>query len=451
MSRTAIWSLLVLALVWRLALAWLTPVPSEDGVSYLWMAERFAAGDLRAPLSEVFPPLLPLLVAAPLWLLRELGIAVSTFATAQTVLAVLGAATVWPVARLCAAWSHVPHATAWLGATWLGAALLVAPGLAARYCGEVYTEPAFGLCIACAALGAARDRPLAVGLWSGLAFWLRSEAALLPLAYAATAPRGRRLPALVSVAACASAVLALAFWRAAAGHGFALLPKLDFNLPKAAMSTGGWAAGLLELPAAYFEAFLVVGAAAVPGAYLARHQPAARTLLLTLAGAAFVIVAFAVRRRFLVAWLPLLLPFATLALGALGPAVAGRRGVLGAVLGLSFALGIAQGLRTTDTNRLAERDVGQLLATRLRLGDEVVTDLTRVRYFAGLRPLPPRHATRDELLAACRDPRARFLVLGTNRQHTAAVRAAHPEFQPLALPADLAKSAGARGLVVLQR
>jgi hypothetical protein len=442
-SSRALVALGALALAWRLTLAQLTPVPSEDGVNYLWMAEQFAAGEWRAPLGEVFPPLLSLLIAGPLWLAQSVQLEVSTFALAQVVLALCGAATVWPVAALCALWQQ-GDANRARRAALVGALFVALPALAARYCAEVYTEPLFGLCVAHAALALARGRAVAAGLACALAFWLRSEALLLPLAALACAPRR----AWRTAAIAGGAVAALAAWRSAAGHGFALLPKLAFNWDKAAVggdTLRALARGLTALPGAWLEAFLLPGLLALPMLWRHRERPAARALLLTLAGALVVVLGFAVRRRFLVAWWPLLAPFAVEALLAL-PAR-----VRHAALVLSLGLGVAVGLRTTDASRLAERDVGRWLATQLRADEEFVTDLTRVRYFAGRRPLPPRHASADELTAACTDPRVRFLILGSNREHAATVRSRCPEFSLAELPAELPAACAGRGIAVLRR
>jgi hypothetical protein len=58
-------ALFAVGLAWRALVAALTPLPSEDGASYLWMAERFAAGEPAQALDEVFPPLTSLLIAGP--------------------------------------------------------------------------------------------------------------------------------------------------------------------------------------------------------------------------------------------------------------------------------------------------------------------------------------------------------------------------------------------------
>lgn len=445
--------LVVVALAWRLLLAALTPVPSEDGVSYLWMAQRFAQGDWRAPLAEVFPPLLPLLMA-PLSML-ELGWphglrlvdAAGSFSPAlsihgsQCVLSVLGALSVLPIVRLSALLVGGDTRT-----TWLMAGLLAAlPALPARYCGEIYTEPVFALALASAALAGVRGCYWRMGVWAGVGFWLRSEALLLPLAWVALRPRVAWRAALPAV----GAVALLALLRGAAGHGFDPLPKLAFNLPKAAVGDDAWGAslwnGVLTLPSAWLEAFGVAGVLALLGLWRCRARLATRPLSLTLVLALVVVVAFAVRRRFLVAWWPLIVPFAAVALAGLG-----RRWQFG-LTGAAVLVGVLAGLRTTDRDRLAEREVGAYLAAELQPGQSAVSDLTRVLYFAGLRPPPPRHLSADEIVAAATSPAVRFVVLGTRRPAAAAVRAALPQFRPAALPADLARLAAARGLEVRER
>src|SRR5262245_62262353 len=58
--------LVVAAVCWRWLLARLTPVPAEDGVNYLWMAQQFAVGHEADALSEPFSPLWSLLLAVPI-------------------------------------------------------------------------------------------------------------------------------------------------------------------------------------------------------------------------------------------------------------------------------------------------------------------------------------------------------------------------------------------------
>lgn len=427
-----VWALVAIAFVWRLILAVLTPVPSEDGVTYLWMSQRFAAGDFVTPLSEVFPPLLPLLMA-PLAGLEVRG--------GQLVLAGLGALSVLPivhVATLVAGQSSQRVVV-------IAGLLAALPALPARLCAEVYTEPVFGLTLACATSAGLRNRFWVCGVWSGIGFWLRSEAVLLPLAWCLQRPRR----AWRSLVPTGLAVLALAAWRAAAGSGFDLLPKLAFNLPKAAISEDAWLSSMIEgtlaLPSAWLEAFGIAGVVAVVGMILGRHMRAHRPLLLALGMALIVVVAFAVRRRFLVAWWPLIVAFAVLALLRM------RAQCRTLIVAAAVGLGMATGLRTTDRDRLAEREVGAFVRARLAPGERIVTDLTRVLFFAGMRPLPPRHVTADQLIDAARDPAVRFLILGSRRPTAPTVRAALPEFAPTDLPPALADGANARGIEVLTR
>lgn len=431
-------SLSLLALAWRAVLIALTPVPSEDGVSYLWMAERFAVGDFAAPLGEVFPPLLSLL-AAPL-----IAAGLDAWLAVQSVLALAGAASVWACARLAAALARDPTRAREfaIAAAWLTAFA----ALPARYCAEVYTEPLFLLVVALAAHAAVRARFVVCGVWVGVAFWLRSEVLVLPIALAVTRRGGWRalLPA-------GGAVAGLAMLRGIAGHGFELLPKLDFNWSKSAAgdSLAALVDGLSALPGAWVEAFGVAGLLALPGFALWRGS-ADRGLRLALLGAVVVVIAFATRRRFLVAWWPLVVPYAVVGLAGLP----GRMRLL--ILAAAVVLGGVLGVRTTSVDRVAEREVAHALQARLAPGEMIVSDLTRVVYFAGQRPLPPRHFTPDELLALARAPGVRFVVLGARRDGFAAVRAGLVDveacaFVPEALPPSLAALASARGLEVFRR
>ncbi|HLU39740.1 MAG TPA: hypothetical protein VK081_10160 [Planctomycetota bacterium] len=447
--RLQLAALVLVAFAYRIVLAALTPVPSEDGASYLWMAQAFAAGDFRAPLGEVFPPLLPLAIAplialpVPCALCLPHGTgdpAELAFFAGQCLLAALGALSVLPIARLAAVVSDgAPRMV-------LAAGVLAAlPGLPARFCAEIYTEPAFALLVACAALAGLRGAFWRCGLLAGAAFWLRPEALLLPVAFCLSGT-ARAWRSLVPAGA---AVLALAAWRHAAGHGFDLLPKLAFNWGKANAGAADWLAAaardLLALPPAWLEAFGGAGVLALGGLVVARRNAAARPLLLALLLGVLVVIAFAVRRRFLVAWWPLLVPLAVVALARLP-----QRWHL-PLVALAAALGVAVGLRTTDSNRIAERDVARFVVGRLRPGEDFFTELPRVRLYAGRRPLPPRHLRADEIVAHARAPEVRYLVLLSGRATTPAVCAALPEFRPLALPGPLAGLAAARGLEVRAR
>jgi hypothetical protein len=398
-GRAASWprvaAILLAALLLRALAAEWTPLPAQDGVSYLWMAQRFAAGDFAAPLGEVFPPLFPLLVAP--WL----ALGAEPLIAAQLVLAFGGTLAVVACARLAG------------GGQLRDDALLLAAtlGLPIRWCGEVYPEPLFLLASAAALDAGLRGAPWRAGLWSGCAFGLRPEGLAIPLALV-WARRGA-WPACVP-AALAVALLAAA--RGLAGHGFDPLPKLAFHAEKLALGDGGDPALLPRLldnsrllPAAWLEAFQLVGLLALAGLWLAtgaRGRALRATLLLGLGA----ILTFVVRRRFLSAWSAPVLALAYAALERVPPRA--RDWLVVACL----AIGIWTGLRPTGADKLAEREVGEWLATQLAADEAIVSDLPRVVWFAGRRPPPPRHPTAAELAAAARDPKVRFVVLGARRE-----------------------------------
>jgi hypothetical protein len=109
-------------------------------------------------------------------------------------------------------------------------------------------------------------------------------------------------------------------------------------------------------------------------------------------------------------------------------------------------------LRIQDHDRHAERQVGEYLAEKLGPDDAVAGDMTRVLYFAGQRPLPPRHFTARELIARARMPGVRFVVLGTRRATTPAVREAlTPSFRVYDTPSEMRALVESRGIVVLEK
>jgi hypothetical protein len=115
-------------------------------------------------------------------------------------------------------------------------------------------------------------------------------------------------------------------------------------------------------------------------------------------------------------------------------------------------MGLALSLRVTDPNRIAEREVGQHLSNVMSDGDVVTGDMTRVLYFAGQRPLPPKHFTVEQLTAMAATPTpARFVVLATGKPTAMPVEQRLTDFTRAALPAKIAKLAADRGILVLER
>jgi hypothetical protein len=408
------------ALLWRALLAARTPIPSEDGVNYLWSAERFALGDFASGLAEVFPPLLSLLVAP------FVALGLDPFRAAQGVLCVLGA--LGAAATLRLGERLAPGTGPWL------APAAIAGGLPARLCAEVYTEPAFSLLGALAGLAALENRPWRLGLCAGFAFWLRPEAALFVLGFLVPYPR----LALRAAIPFSGSVLALASCRAACGHGFDPLPKLPILLEKS------FSLDVLGLATAWLEAFGPLGACALallwPRPQRSPLSKVACSLAWMLVLMALVLLLYVPRKRFLGAWGFAVLPLAALWLRTLPwPRVA-------AALWLAaIAHGALTGWRTTDLDRVAEQEVGLWLRGQLAAHETVTGDMTRVVYFAGRRPLPPRHFSAAELIANARAQGVRFVVLGSRRATTTeVVSGLAPEFA-------VEKVVEERGITVLRR
>ena len=423
--------------VFRVLVASLTPVPSEDGANYLWMAEKFAAGEPGQALSEVFPPLLPMMIAPFVW------IGLDPFRAGQLVCVVCGTWALVPIVRATVV--LIPA-----GGICAGCLLVFAP-LSVRYAGQVYTEPCFHLFGAFALYHGLRGRWYACGALSGLAFWLRPEAVLIPLAFAAVRPRS----AWRAILPLAAAVALLALWRGATGNGFDPVPKLTFNLERApidnAVAQGtGWfvlrfLGHLIQIPWLWIEAFSLTGVLALIGLFRARRREFA-PLYLMLAAAVAVICLFLPRRRFLVGWIFAVAPLAVVGLRALP-----ERGRLPVLIMVVFVSALSSFAGSTP-DRYGERVVGEFVGSQLQPGEQVTGDMTRVIYFSGRRPLPPRHFSVEELLSMARAPGVRFVVLGSKRDTAEPVQSALAlEFETIAMPADVRRWAEERGITVLRR
>lgn len=434
-SRGFLVALFAAGLLWRGWISVLTPLPSEDGVNYLWMAEQFAAGEPSRAFSEVFPPLTSLLIAGPV------ALGLEPFRAGQLVLAlagalalvflVRGAEVVLPGRGRCA-----------------GCFALFAP-LPVRFGAEIYSEPLFVMLTAAAIWAGLRGALGWLGWAAGLAFWVRPEAAVLVVAFGLVRPRAA-WRALLPFALCA---VALTVWRGALGHGFAPLGELfDMVEERSVTGRGDVAAGLrqlagnvIDLPWLWVEAFGLVGLLAVWGMLRGPRRGQA-ALYWTLLLGVVVICAFLARRRFLIAWFAAVSPIAVAGFQSLPKKL--RSPVFWLVLVSSAWLS----LRTMDVNRRAERAVGEFLAEHLQPGDGLVSDMTRVVYFAGRRPLPPKPFGAEELIELGRDPAARVIVLGSGRAAAPVVEAALADtFERASLPPDLVRGAADRGILVLTR
>ena len=413
----------------------LAPIPAEDAANYLWMAQRFAAGDAAAALSEVFPPLLPLLTA-PL-----VALSLDPFRAGQLVTAVCGALAIWPLVRLVERTSPGQGVPAAVLAT-------LAP-LVVRYGAEVYTEPVFLLAASGSFWAALSGRSLAAGVLAGAAFWARPEA--LALGIAPLLVSGRR--GLVALVPIGVAAVGLAAWRSSLGMPFELLPKLGLHAVRGdgafdgdVLHVGRFLEHVIALPAIWLEAFQVAGALALFGLWKTRRDPSLRAHRVVLLVGLVAILLFLPRRRFLISWFFLALPFAVRGLSSLP-----ERGRW-PTLFLAGLTGLFASLKIGETDRIGERQVGEYLGARLEDGQTVAGDMTRVIWFAGSRPLPPRHFSVDELVERAQDPTARFVVLGAHRDGTKEVeQALVPGFTRYVLPEVEQRAAYLRGILVLER
>ena len=161
---------------------------------------------------------------------------------------------------------------------------------------------------------------------------------------------------------------------------------------------------------------------------------------------------FISKRRFFVPWIPAVAIFASYGLARIGEQA--RRGFFI----LALILSVLGCLRLQPDNRYAERTIGNYLARRLPPGDRVDGDQTRLVYFAGCRPLPPRHYDADELVERALDPRTRYVVLTDYKDRdrpnpitAEVVQRLEGVFKSHAMTEDIRRDAEKRRLIVLER
>lgn len=421
--------LALLTVVWRMVLAWASPVPSWDGVSYLWMAERFAALDFASALEEVFPPGFSLLLAP--WL----ALGLDPLAAGQWFGAVCAGATLWPLAAIVR--REAPGGEFAVAVSWATSSLL------ARTAAEGLSEPPFLLAMAFGSLAGLRQRWWQVGVWSAIAFWIRPEGSLLAAAFVLQ----ERWPAARALVPVAIGVLLLAWLRWLCGHGFDPLPihgfhELRDDLPE----RGAFFANLVDVPGNWLEAYGPVGVLAVAGWWLVgRRRGSAFGWMVGLQIA--VVCTFIVRRRFLLSCAVPVFVQAVQALQLLRPRWRAAAVVVCVLFG---TIGAWRGL--TESDRSAERHLGEWLGAQLQPDETLTGDLTRVVWFAGRRPLPPRRFEADRILQMAAPPEVRFVVIGTKRATAKELDLGlRRDFDAVTLPPDLAPLATARGIRVYER
>lgn len=427
LSRRFLALLVVVGLAWRLVIVAFTPMPREDGVNYLWMAKQFADGEASAALGEIFSPLLAMVIAIPV------TFGADSFSAGQVALALIGALVVVPVARIS---EELRPGTGRI------AAILVVVAFRPVLVGAwIYTEPLFLLVASYAFLSGLRKRHVACGALAGLAFWVRPEAAVIPVVFLLGDRRAWKAFVPLGLA-----IAVLASWRGWCGHGFDPVPKLAFIMEHNVAEHIGGFERLVDVPGKFLEAFTAMALLCVIGMFRRRPPPVIWLLLI----ATVIIWAYVPRWRFFVNWMFVVAPLAAFAVERLP----GRNWWLAAVVALDLFLAATGG---SNSNRIVERQVGEHLRGLLREGETVTGDMTRVLYFAGVRPLPPRHFTVDELVTT--GDSARFVVLRSRRKLedesdrlvADEVDARLPQHSMMGLPDEFAKLAEERGLRVLQK
>ncbi len=441
-------ALLALALGARALVAARTCVPGRDGATYLWMAERIAAGDLGAAFDTVFHPLYPLLVGGLLAAVPGLD----TMVAGQMVASGCAALAVVPL------WALTAHRFGRVAG--LACGLCYALGLwASRYPAECLSEGTFYLAVAtwAFALLGARIRPNAAGLAVAIAFATRPEGLVLLLAGAVFLVRGRVPGAVRFVVLGAGGVALLPLAYAYHGHGLSLTPKVAFNLEVGI--------GAADAPITYYVRHLVgalgvgfeaigylVLPLAVAGGVRAWRVREGRwvvaMLVLPLAAQLIVIPLLRTYLRFLSGFGVLVLPLAGAALAANHHFVRRWRWILLTaaltpdVVRLPFARG---------GDRRVERELGEHLRPQLGSDRFIATEMPRLEFFAGQRPGPPRPIAPAEVLARCRDARTRFAVVVAARTEVSERDLEALGFSPLSLPSRLSTLARERGLLVYHR
>jgi hypothetical protein len=428
-----LWLVALASVAWQLVLAARTPVPSEDGVSYLWMAQQFAGGGWRDALSMVFPPGFPLLCAP--WV--ALGLPVEAVGIGCGVLCT--AATLWPIARIA---EHFRP-----GAALPAALLFAASPLLPRVAVEVYSEPPFLLAVAWGTWCGLRARWWTMGVLAGIAFWIRPEGLLLPAAFLLAGRWG----AFRSLVPAAAAVAALAALRAAAGHGFDPLPILAFHGQRDDLEGRGRVWENVFMLGAWFEAFGVAGALAfVRIAWARAREPAVRgaaVLWWQIALQVAVICTFVVRRRFLLSAAVPVLVFAGTGLLSLPRRWRNAVFVVGAAFGMVVAF-----RGTIDADRAVERELGRYLGAQLAPGNRISSNLARVVWFTGLQPPPPRRFRHSYYSLEAMDRSVQFLAIsGSSEANMIWSEQPRGRFVLAELPEALAAGCRARDIMVLLR
>ncbi|GEM_PF-2075407 len=451
----ALWAIALFGGLVRLGQGLLISVPSNDGASYLSMVEAFAGGHFGQGFSYVFPPGSALLVAP---LAAATGDSLLAFILTGTLAAVLGILWLGKAAR---------H---WLTpqAGLFAAALLALLHLSVRSPGEAYSETFFVPLLCGVLLALAKNhRPLA-GLLLGLGFWLRPEAlALSPLLLAPPAQRGHpcfgRRISLVSLGLALGLMLvcaaSLPLLRLLLSPDASPFPKFTLMRPMGPLGAGSFEEGLSlflarfsQLPASILQGLdFGIPLLALPGMFFLRRRssPLAAALLLALLLATSAQLLFQVKPRFFVDQAPLWILVSAAVL--LHEAWVWRF-FLGASLLSSGAALVHDFLVPPRVEKHLELQVGTLLRQEPLTQKDLVTDMPRVAWSAGLIPAPPLIWTQARLRQAIQRQKPRFIVLGVKRRgRRSLAQELQDRYSPWPFPPRFQKARGRDRILVLEK
>jgi hypothetical protein len=428
------WLLFALAVAMRVLGCLLRPIPSRDGVAYLWLAEQWRNGDLGALFDTVFHPLYSFAVGLLLRLAPGLDVVVA----GQIVAAGSSAIAVLPLyavtRRLCderaATWACVMFA---IGAWFV------------RHPAECLTEGPFHLAVLlwAALLLGERPRAFAAGSAVGAAFLLRPEGAALALAGMLLLARRTSVRAAIAHGIGAVTVAALLPLGAlATGHGFVLTPKATFNyevgIGRAASPFGHYLHEFAHMPGDAWEGLGYVVFPLMLGGIVWRWRQGHRldlrewALLLPFLLQCAVFPLLRSNLRFVSGFGVLLLPFAGLAFAALLQRVRWRWLLVLVLVASEAKLWLGH-----PADRTIERGLGRWLASQMAAADTLASDMPRLWFFAGRRPPPPREILAGDLIGWAREASCRFVALRRGRSKGALPGIAAAGFAEVELPAEL--------------
>ncbi|HHI79255.1 MAG TPA: hypothetical protein ENK02_04695 [Planctomycetes bacterium] len=429
--------------LWQALCIW---VPSNDGASYLSMVQDFAHGEFSRGFGYVFPPGTGIVVAPLSALLGDSLLAFSLMGSLAAFFGILA------LGKAAGRWLN-PRAGLMAGL------LLSLLSLSVRSVGEAYSE-SFFVPLLCALLYfQSKGRTMLAGICLGLGFWFRPEGlAMFPLLLAPSAKEERAggcpwKPMTLALALALLLPLARLAW------GLPLFPKFELMRPMGPLGEEGFqgvllalGANLLKVPGAALEGLdFGLPLLVVPGGLLLfkRSPGLAKALFLAIVLATAAQLLFQVKARFFVDQAPLWILAGTSVLLL-------QRGV-GMLLCLLALLvsGIRVGHDLLQPPRLDKRPElvlgAKLREAGLKQG-ELLTDMPRVAWAAGLVPPPPLVWTPAKLRAAMKANRPRYIALGARREgRLSFAREISEIYAPSPLPEELSGREGAKRLLLLVR